>query len=190
MSGDMTQVAAQYAEAVIELAEESSKTTTADSMKLLERIHQDLKVIGEIFESNKDFSLVLNHPALSPDDKKELLLKTFDGRVDGITLRLIKLLAERRRLELLPYLEKPFLELLRERQGIVGCELACAQTLTDSQVQDIKTRLTKQLGKRIEMEVAVDPTLLGGVVLKLGDQVIDGSLKGKLQAVEKSLLSV
>ena len=71
MSGDLEQVASQYAEAVIELAEESSGGQ-ADSLKKLERIHNDLKVIAEIFETNEDFSLVLNHPNLSMEDKKAL----------------------------------------------------------------------------------------------------------------------
>ncbi len=189
MSGDLEQVASQYAEAVIELTEESSGGQ-ADSLKKLERIHNDLKVIAEIFETNEDFSLVLNHPNLSMEDKKELLLKIFKGRVDDTTLRLLELLSERRRLELLPYLEKPFKTILRERMNVVGGELISAQKLSDGQVQDIKARLTKHLGKRLELEVSVDPSLIGGMILKLGDQVIDGSLRGKLQVVEKSLLSV
>ncbi|HMP50075.1 MAG TPA: F0F1 ATP synthase subunit delta, partial [Candidatus Melainabacteria bacterium] len=80
MSGDLSQVASQYAEAVIEIIEESHKGP--DAIKALERVHGDLKVIAEIFDSNEDFSLVLNHPNLSPEDKKNLLLKTFEGRVD------------------------------------------------------------------------------------------------------------
>lgn len=189
MSGDLEQVASQYAEAVIELAEDASGGS-AQSLKKLERIHGDLKVIAEIFAINEDFSLVLNHPNLSPEDKKGLLLKTFEGKVDELTLRLIKLLAERRRFEVLPYLEKPFKAILRERMNVVGGELICAQKLSDGQVQDIKARLTEHLGKKLELDVRVDPSLIGGMVLKLGDQVIDGSLRGKLQVVEKSLMSV
>lgn len=188
MSGDLSQVASQYAEAVIEIIEESHKGP--DAIKALERVHGDLKVIAEIFDSNEDFSLVLNHPNLSPEDKKNLLLKTFEGRVDPVTLRLLKLLAERRRLEVLPYLEGPFKTILRERLNVVGAVLTCAQKLSDSQIQDIKARLTEHLGKKLELDVEVDPSLIGGMILRLGDQVIDGSLKGKLQVVEKSLMSV
>jgi F-type H+-transporting ATPase subunit delta len=62
--------------------------------------------------------------------------------------------------------------------------------LSDSAIADIKARLTEHLGKKLELEVKVDSSLIGGVVLRLGDQVIDGSLKGKLQSIERALLSV
>lgn len=68
---------------------------------------------------------------------------------------------------------------------MVGAVLTCAQKLNDSQIQDIKARLTEHLGKKLELDVEVDPSLIGGMILRLGDQVIDGSLKGKLQVVEK-----
>ena len=190
MSGDLARVASQYAEAVIELAEDSAKSTKKDAMKILEQIHGDLTAIKNLFETNPDVSLVLNHPSLSSEDKKKLLVTSFDGKVHEITLRLLKLLADRRRLNVLPYLEDPFKEILRERMNVIGGKLISARKLSDSQVQDIKSRLVKHLGKRLELEVEVDSSLIGGLVLKLGDQVIDGSLKGKLQAVESSLLSV
>ena len=188
MAGDLNQVASQYAEALIELVE--SETKGSDSIKALEKINGDLKAIADIFKSSQDFSLVINHPTLSPADKKALLVKAFEGKVQDITLRLLKLLSDRRRLEILPYLEAPFKSILQERLNIVGAKLTSAQKLTDSQIQDIKARLTEHLGKSLDLEVEVDESLIGGLVLKLGDQVIDGSLKGKLQVIEKSLMSV
>ena len=190
MSGDLQAVASQYAEALIELAEESSKASTQDALKTLEKIHGDLKAISEIFESQNDFTLVINHPSLSSEEKKNLLLKAFEGKVNELTLRLLKLLADRRRLEILPYIEKPFKDILRAKMNVVGAKLISAQKLSNSEIQDIKARLVEHLGKRLELEVEVDDSLIGGLVLKLGDQVIDGSLKGKLQVVEKSLMSV
>lgn len=189
MSGDLQAVAAQYAEAVIELAEESGKSSS-ETLKKLERIHGDLKAIKEVFESGNDFTLVMNHPSLSSEEKKKLLLKAFEGKVDEITTRLLTLVADRRRIEILPYMEKPFKEILREKMNVVGAKLISAQKLSDNEIQNIKARLVEHLGKRLELEVQVDDSLIGGLVLELGDQVIDGSLKGKLQAVEKSLMSV
>ena len=68
--------------------------------------------------------------------------------------------------------------------------MTSADPLHDSAVAEIKTRLIKKLGKQVELEVKIDRSLIGGMILRVGDQVIDGSLKGKLEALERSLLSV
>jgi len=187
MNGDLAQVASQYAEALLELAEGSG---SGNYLERLETIHRDLKAIAEVYNSNHDLSLVLNHPSLSTQDKKDLLLKTFGGKVDELTERLLRLLADRRRLEVLPDLEKPFAELLRRRKNIVSAQLTCSQKLSDKEVADIKARLSEHLGKKLELDVEVDESLIGGLVLRLGDQVIDGSIKGRLSIIEKTLLSV
>ncbi|MBA3992408.1 MAG: ATP synthase F1 subunit delta, partial [Cyanobacteria bacterium DS2.3.42] len=72
----------------------------------------------------------------------------------------------------------------------VSASLVSSEKLSDEAVANIKARLTEHLGKRLELEVKVDPSLIGGVVLRLGDQVIDGSLKGQLKAIEKALMAV
>ena len=63
-------------------------------------------------------------------------------------------------------------------------------SLSESDVANVKARLTEHLGKRLELEMSVDQSLIGGFILRLGDQVIDGSLKGKLRAIEKTLMAV
>ena len=99
-------------------------------------------------------------------------------------------MADKRRLELLPFIESSYRSLLNAKKNILAATLSCSEPLADSSVANIKAQLTEHLGKKLELEVKVDPSLIGGVVLKIGDQVIDGSLKGKLKSIEKALISV
>jgi len=183
MKGELAAVAAQYAEAVLELAEKAGSGTD-------EKVLADLKGINEVLDLTPDLVIILNHPAVEPEKKTELLLKTFEGKITDVTQRLLRLLSERRRLDTLKQLEEKYAQILRERKNIVSAKLTSSKELSQSEIADIKARLTEHLGKKLELEVTVDKSLLGGVVLRLGDQVIDGSLKGKLAVIEKELTAV
>jgi F-type H+-transporting ATPase subunit delta len=133
----------------------------------------------------------LRHPSVNPAEKKKLVISIFGGgKVHDVTLRLLELLTDRRRLELLPYIEREYERLWNEKQNIVTGTLTYAERPDDKTLRDIKEKLQKQLGKTIELKEREDKSLIGGYVLQLGDQVIDGSLKGRLQQIEKALLSV
>jgi F-type H+-transporting ATPase subunit delta len=183
MKGELAAVAAQYAEAVLELAEGAGKGTD-------ETVYNDLKLINAVIDQTPDVVVVLNHPGIDGEQKAQLLQKTFSGKIHEVTQRLVRLLSERRRLDVMKPLEEKYAELLRARKNIVSARLSSSKELSQSEIADIKARLTEHLGKKLELEVQVDKSLLGGVVLRLGDQVIDGSLKGKLAVIEKELTAV
>lgn len=183
MKGELAAVAAQYAEAVLELAEKTGAGTD-------EKVLEDLKAINEVLAQSPDLVVILNHPAVDGEKKSELLLKAFEGKINDVTQRLLRLLSDRRRLDILKPLEERYAEILRAKKNIVSARLTSSKALSQSEVADIKARLTEHLGKKLELEVEVDKSLLGGVVLRLGDQVIDGSLKGKLAVIEKELTAV
>lgn len=181
MNTELQGIAAAYAEAVLDLAAKSQQE---------EAVLQELHVINEVFASDKDMTVVINHPAIGAQQKKEMLNKVFSGKLSVLSDNLLNLLADKRRLDLLPFIESGFRSLLNKRKNVVSASLVCSEPLADSNVANIKAQLTEHLGKRLELDVKVDPSLIGGVVLRLGDQVIDGSLSGRLKAIEAALLSV
>jgi F-type H+-transporting ATPase subunit delta len=183
MKTEQSRVASRYAEAVIELA-------LAAGEKAAESVAADLKVINEVIASAEDFTIILNHPSISSSDKKALLTRLFEGKVQELAMRLLNLLADKRRLELLSSIEHEYRELLRTRQNIMTASLTSAEPLTDAAVASIREKLVAKLGKKLEIDVKVDKSLIGGLVLRVGDQVVDGSLKGKLHVLERALLSV
>ncbi len=177
-------VAGQYADAVLELAIKDGGDALAD------KVLSELGAVNKVTRDVPELDLILGHPAIQSVQKREIITSLFSTLVNDLTLRLLELLLDKRRLSLLPQIERQYRESLNVRKNIVGASLVCADKLSDSAIADIKARLTEHLGKRLELEVKVDSSLIGGVVLRLGDQVIDGSLKGKLQSLERVLLSV
>ncbi len=192
MKGELAAVASQYAEAALELSIEDDKVNGRQigSGSITERVRADLLTIKEVFALTPELRLVLNHPAVGAEEKTNLLMSTFEGKVCDLTLRLLNLLSTRRRLNVIDLVEEEFTKLLKAKLNIVSARLYCAESLNANEMADIKARLVEHLGKRLDLDVEVDKSLIGGVVLKIGDQVIDGSLKGKLQEIEKELCSV
>jgi F-type H+-transporting ATPase subunit delta len=181
MRTDLAKVAAPYAEAIMQLAGESSADKT---------VLDNLKAVNQVIGATSELEVVLRHPSVNAQEKKQLVISIFGGKVHELTLRLLEMLTDRRRLELLPYIEREATNLWRKKQNIVAGTLVYAEKPDAQTLQQIKEKLQKQLGKTLELSEKEDKSLIGGYTLQLGDQVIDGSLKGRLQQIEKALLSV
>lgn len=184
MRSDLSTAANHYAEAVIDLAMKEGGEATADA------ILKDIINMNKMMRDNREVHLLLTHPSIPAETKHMLLDQVFKSTFKDLTMRMLGLLLDKRRFSLLPFIETRYHELLNKRKNILSASLVCAEKLNDKSVADIKARLTEHLGRKLELEVNVDPSLIGGVVLRLGDQVIDGSLKGKLRNLERALLSV
>ncbi len=183
MKTESSTVAAHYAEAILQLALQGSG-------QIADTVLKDLTTVADAFKSSPELNLLLEHPSIPTEEKRKILIELFSGRIQDLTLRLLELLLDKRRITLVPAVEREFHQLLNARKNIVSASLICADKLSDSALADIKARLAEHVGSHLELDVKVDPKLIGGVVLKLGDQVIDGSLKGKLASLERMLLSV
>jgi F-type H+-transporting ATPase subunit delta len=174
--------ASQYAEAIFSIA---SKTGG-----LPEKIGNDLLSVRHSLDGSPDLKQVLNHPAIDNEKKKALLSSLFASKVDELTMNVLKLLTDKGRLPLLRHIESEYKILLNNLNQIVTAQLIGSAPLAEGDIANLKARLTEHLGKRMELDVSVDQSLIGGFILRLGDQVIDGSLKGKLRAIEKTLQAV
>lgn len=185
MKSQYNLVGERYAKALIELA--LSKEVAPI---LADHVASDLRVINQTIENNIDLKNALNHPSYSAAKKGALLKEIFMGQVQELTLRLLDLLVNRRRLELLPTIESGYRKLLNEKRNTVIAQLVSSEELSENNIADIKARLNEYLGAHLNLETAIDPSLIAGFVLRIGDQVLDGSLKGRLNNIEKVLLSV
>ncbi len=183
MKMELSKIASRYAGAALDLA-------VAQGGDAADALAADLEAINSVIRGVPDFSIVLSHPSIGVAEKKRLLLGLFQGRAQELTIRLLSLLADKRRLDLLGSIEQEYLALLRARKNILTAYLTSAQPLSDATVADIKAKLTGKFGKQLELAVEVDQSLIGGLTLRVGDEVIDGSLKGRLAVLERSLLSV
>ena len=127
---------------------------------------------------------LLSHPQLSNDDAVALLAT--DG-ADEELKRFIGLLADNHRLVLLPEIAGLFEQLRLEAERIVRARVTSATPLPEAELATIREALKKRLGREVEIEAAVDASLIGGAVIDAGDVVIDGSLRGKLDRLQSAL---
>jgi F-type H+-transporting ATPase subunit delta len=181
MKSELSRIAHQYAVAAFEVA---------TAQNIADALLTDLQRIKDTLDAIEDLKTVLNHPAIPAQEKKKLLIDQFKDQIQELSLRLIEMLADRRRIELLPYIETQYRECVIESKGIIRAVLTSAHEVSEQETKTIKAALTKKLGKEPELEIKVDPSLIAGMQLAVGDQVLDGSIKTKLAEMERSLLSV
>jgi F-type H+-transporting ATPase subunit delta len=126
-------------------------------------------------------------PKLSDAQVAGLFIGVLSGRLSGEAENFVRVLADNRRLELLPEIRAQFEALKNEREGVVEAQVVSAFELTDAQVSDLVQRLEKKTGRKVRVQVAVDRSLIGGVRIVLGDKVIDASARAQLGALEAAL---
>lgn len=160
-------LARRYAQALFQLAVE---------LKALEQVNQELRGLNELVQTNQDLKVLLNHPNIKIQDKKEILAKVLDQKVSDLTKHFLYLLLDRRRQNMLPMIQRDFARLANEAQNIVVAKITSATTLSPSQETKLIQAIEKCTGKKAELIAEVDPTLIGGVKLQIGDRVMDGTL--------------
>lgn len=130
---------------------------------------------------------LLDHPRLSAAAKVRLFMPEGLPQLGSPYGNFLALLAERGRLRLLPEIHRQF-ELLRaEAEGRVQGRIKSAHPMAEEEVKSVAAALGSRMGRRVELEPAVDPTLIGGFIVELGDRVIDASVRGGLERLRRSL---
>jgi F-type H+-transporting ATPase subunit delta len=126
-------------------------------------------------------------PNLSDAQVAGLFISILGGRLNGEAENLLRVLAENKRIELLPEIRTQFEALKNEREGVVEAEVHSAFELTEAQLADLVQRLEKKTGRKVRTQMRIDKDLIGGVKVVLGDKVIDGSARAQLAALETAL---
>jgi F-type H+-transporting ATPase subunit delta len=154
----------------------------------VKKIDQDLAAVAETFASNSDVLLVARRTGL-PMEKRLALVTTIADQL-GVTSQVKKLLVmltERQGLELVPELVEAYRERLLDHLNIVRGEVATAAPLSPEKTKALQDRLSQATGKNVELSVRVDPSLIGGVVARIGSTVYDGSVRTQLKRLRAEL---
>ncbi|MEH7180681.1 F0F1 ATP synthase subunit delta [Neobacillus vireti] len=178
MSNSM--VAKRYALALFQIAKEQ---------QLLGVIEEELRVVKEVFVYNSDLKAVLKSTKLSMDKKKEILSAAFTT-VNPYVLNTLLLLIDRHREDEVIEVANQFFELANEESGIADADVYSTRELTEAEREAISATFAAKIGKKsLRIENIVDSELLGGIKLRIGNRIYDGSLRGKLDRLERKLLS-
>jgi F-type H+-transporting ATPase subunit delta len=168
-------VANRYAKSLIELAIEKG---------VVDQVHRDMLMFSELCQSNRDFLLMLKNPIISHDKKRKILYQVFDGKVEPSTLAIFDIITRKNRELYLPAIAEEFVAQYRTHKGITKAIVTTSFPLTDALRTRFKTLVGEQTdGKTVELVEKVDPELIGGFILKIGDRLMDNSVKHKLQSL-------
>ncbi|CCO08432.1 F0F1 ATP synthase subunit delta [Desulforamulus hydrothermalis] len=173
-------VARRYAQALYEIARDKNA---------LDTMEQELKGVAEAIEGTRELQKVLYHPQVLPGEKKKLLKALFEGKISAETMNFLGLVVDKRRENYISGIAAEFAALANEARGKVAAEVTSAIQLSDEQKQQLIQVASRLAGKQVEPTFAVDPSLIGGVVVKIGSKVIDGSIKTRLAALKSRLMS-
>ena len=147
-------------------------------------------MIGRFVAEVPYLRAVLNQPLVSDTRKNKVITDAFGDRVTASSLNFLKLLVRKRREDLIEECIREFRVLLAEHSGTVDAEAWTAVPMTLDQQQGLVLSLHNLTGKKVRLRADVDAALVGGVVVRIGDTVIDGSVRGKLERLERQLLGL
>ena len=169
-------VARQYAEAAFQLAVQENK---------VEGWLEELRVAANVLGEDR-VRRGLDSPSLSQSEKMRIVRTSLKG-LNPLVLNLISLLLERHRLGLLPVVVAEFDRLLDERRGIVTAEVTTAVPLDSQRTALVAQRLSSLLGKQVRLQTVVDQSIIGGLIVRVGDKLINGSIAGRLASLRQEL---
>lgn len=183
MSSEATgAIADRYSAALFELAEQQAA---------LDAVAADLKSLKTMVAGSVELRRLLSSPVVSRGDQQKAVAALADkAGFHGLTKNFLGLAAQNRRLAALNGVIEAFLNRLAAKRGEVTAQVSSAVALTETQVGAIGAALKKVIGSNVTLDVNVDPTLLGGLVVKVGSRMVDGSLKTKLQHLQLSMKGV
>ena len=177
MAGDVTTIARPYAEAIFELADETGKLDLwSEMLELLAAVVVDPTLAS-----------IISNPLFDRADLTSLMLDIGGGRLTDEGANLVKLLIQNGRLTLLPEIARLFDELKAEKDRLLKVHVVSAYALKPAQEKQLAEALTKKLGREVSITSEKDPDLIGGVHIRAGDTVIDGSVRGRLQQLANEL---
>ena len=172
--------ARRYAEAVFDIAVEQ---------EALVQWAGDLQTVAA-FVAEPDVARILGSARVPRDEKLRLLTAALQREISPAAMNLVRLLVARDKIALVPEIQRIYQEMADERAGIAHAVVTTAVALSDDEKRAIAGRLSTITGKHVDVTPVVDESIIGGVVARIGDQLIDGSTRTKLVALKRSLEGV
>ena len=172
-------LAGRYATAVLELAQEE---------KCVETLARDFAALKAMIAESPELHLFVRAPIFTREEHKQgmdALLRRIEAV--PLTVRFVLTLAQKRRLYALSDIIRSFETLLARQRGEVDAQVTSAQPLSDAQMTELRRVLKARLGREARLEAQVDPTLLGGLIVKVGSRMIDSSLRTKLEGLRVAM---
>ncbi len=175
-------VAGRYVSALFDLALES---------KALDSVEKDLIRFDDILNDSDDFRRLVSSPVFSADDQVRAISAVLEkAGITGLTANFMRVIAQNRRADAMPQMLSAFRKLLAEHRGEETAQVSVAAALKPAQTKELKAALKSAVGKDVDLEISIDPSLLGGMIVQIGSRQIDTSLRTKLSSLKLALKEV
>ena len=172
-------VSERYAQALLELV--SDNLSKEDILKELLDITESVKGSG-------DLNKVMTSPVISDDEKKNVISKLFENTTNKVILNFLKLLVDKNRFSMLESITKEYKNEINRLNNLLSINVTSAIDLTEDEKSAIKDKLSNILNKNIELDWATNPDFIAGLVFEVGDNIIDNSLRHKLQDLSRNIM--
>ncbi len=175
-----TRVARRYAMALM---------TAAEQQKNIEGTAKDMEFIGKVLRESREFRLFVAGPIVSPSKKRAVFNEVFGPRVGKETMTFVNLLTSKSREAILQDITEQFKELHDEKLGIVNVEVRTSVELNYGQEKDLRAELELMTAKKVRFQFVIDTTIKGGIVIRIGDTVLDGSVAHQLERMRERFIA-
>jgi F-type H+-transporting ATPase subunit delta len=173
----MEEIAQVYARSLFEVAKEHDR---------LDDVREELGQLVQALEESRDLSLFLFSPYFSTEETKEGLHRVISD-ADETLVNFLELLLENHRMPALPRIRREYDDLWREENRLLPVEVTSAVELDDNTIKSIGDRVGEQTGRTVELSSSVDPDLVGGIVLRVGNSILDASIRNRLEQLRKQV---
>ena len=177
----MTQTARVYGGSLYDLAAEE---------KLTEQILEQMKEIRRIFSENPEYVSLLGQPSIPKKEREDMIEKAFGSQAERYLVNFIKLLCERNILHEFAGCCEEFTRRYHAEHGIAEAIVTSAAALKEDQISALKTKLEKISGKKVELKLVVDPTVLAGIRVEIEGRQLDGTVQSRLSGISRRLKDI
>lgn len=177
----VSRISSRYAKSLLDLAVEGNTT---------EQVMNDIQAFSKMLES-RDLQLLLKSPIVSSDKKSDIFKALFEGKFSQLTMAFLNIILNKGREEFLPQIAEDFILQYKEAKGITDVKLTTAAKVPDALLDEIKSKLmdSDATSEKVEISTDVNPDLIGGFVVEIGDKLYDDSIAHKLNEIKKQFAS-
>ena len=174
-------IADRYAQALFEVGEETQTTS---------ELYQELSELVKILNENNDFYSFLKSPLISCEDKKTVMQNIFENQLSDSMNNFLKIVIDKDRMSVLEKIKESYKSLLNDKNNVLEGTAITAVALSEEEIKDLEKNLSKKYNKNVTLTNVVDEAILGGVLVKLGNEEIDGTVRTRLSNIKKQLSQV
>lgn len=168
-----------YSDVMFELAEEAG---------LVEKVMDDLEAVATLLQDEPEFLSLLTIGQIKDDEKTAMIRRVFKGRIHDLTLDFVCVLAKRNRMSFINGISDRYETLMDERKNLHRIEVTLAKAPTDSQLEQIKADIQAAIEAEIKLSVSVEPEIIGGIIIRRGDLMVDNSVRTILERTVNAIM--